>query len=110
MPVLTYLQPLNREILRRILSEPKNSIIKQYEKMFAIDGIELKFDDEVLEYIVDKAVEFRLGARGLRSICETIMMDKMFETPSKDLKSLTIALDYAQEKIEKGNVARLKAG
>ncbi len=110
MPVLTYLQPLNREILRRILSEPKNSIIKQYEKMFAIDGIELKFEDEVLEYIVDKAVEFRLGARGLRSICETIMMDKMFETPSKDLKSLTIDLEYAKEKIEKGNVARLKAG
>lgn len=110
MPVLTYLQPLDREILRRILTEPKNSIIKQYEKMFAIDGIELTFDVSVLEYIVDKAVEFKLGARGLRSICETIMMDKMFETPSKDIKSLTIDLEYAKEKIEKGNVARLKAG
>ncbi len=109
MPVLTYLQPLNREILRRILTEPKNSIIKQYEKMFAIDGIKLKFNEDVLEYIVDKAVEFRLGARGLRSICETIMMDKMFETPSKELKSLTITLEYASDKIEKGNLARLKA-
>ncbi len=109
MPVLTYLQPLNREILRRILTEPKNSIIKQYEKMFAIDEIKLKFNEDVLEYIVDKAVEFRLGARGLRSICETIMMDKMFETPSKELKSLTITLEYASDKIEKGNLARLKA-
>jgi ATP-dependent Clp protease ATP-binding subunit ClpX (EC 3.4.21.92) len=109
MPVLTYLQPLNREILRRILTEPKNSIIKQYEKMFAIDGIKLKFNDDVLEFIVDKAVEFRLGARGLRSICETIMMDKMFETPSKETKSLTITLDYAKDKIDKGNIARLKA-
>lgn len=110
MPVLTYLQPLNREILRRILTEPKNSIIKQYEKMFEMDGIVLTFDPEVLEYVVDKAVEFKLGARGLRSICETIMMDKMFETPSKKIKSLTITLDFAKEKIEKGNVAKLKAG
>lgn len=110
MPVLTYLQPLDRDVLRRILTEPKNSIIKQYEKMFSIDGIELKFDEEVLDYIVDKAVEFKLGARGLRSICETIMMDKMFETPSKDVKELVVDIEYAKEKIEKGNVAKLKAG
>ncbi|MCG8580881.1 MAG: ATP-dependent Clp protease ATP-binding subunit ClpX [Bacteroidales bacterium] len=109
LPVLTYLQPLNREILRRILTEPKNSIIKQYEKLFEIDGIELKFDDEVLEYVVDTAVEFKLGARGLRSICETIMMDAMFNAPSDDVKELVISLDFAKKKMEHANMARLKA-
>ena len=109
LPVLTYLQPLNREILRRILTEPKNSIIKQYEKLFEIDGIELKFDDEVLEYVVDTAVEFKLGARGLRSICETIMMDAMFNAPSGEEKELLISLDFAKEKMEHANMARLKA-
>ncbi|WP_430814310.1 ATP-dependent Clp protease ATP-binding subunit ClpX [Carboxylicivirga sp. RSCT41] len=109
LPVLTYLQPLNREILRRILTEPKNSIIKQYEKLFEIDGIELKFDDEVLEYVVDTAVEFKLGARGLRSICETIMMDAMFNAPSEDVKELVISLDFAKKKMEHANMARLKA-
>jgi len=109
LPVLTYLQPLNREILRRILTEPKNSIIKQYEKLFEIDGIELKFEDEVLEYVVDTAVEFKLGARGLRSICETIMMDAMFNAPSGDEKELVISLNFAKEKMEHANIARLKA-
>jgi len=109
LPVLTYLQPLNREILRRILTEPKNSIIKQYEKLFEIDGIELKFDDEVLEYVVDTAVEFKLGARGLRSICETIMMDAMFNAPSGEEKELLISLNFAKEKMEHANMARLKA-
>ncbi|MBK3516644.1 ATP-dependent Clp protease ATP-binding subunit ClpX [Carboxylicivirga marina] len=109
LPVLTYLQPLDREILRRILSEPKNSIIKQYEKLFEIDGIELKFEDEVLEYVVDTAVEFKLGARGLRSICETIMMDAMFNAPSEDVKELLISLDFAKKKMEHANIARLKA-
>ncbi len=109
LPVLTYLQPLNREILRRILTEPKNSIIKQYEKLFEIDGIKLKFDDEVLEYVVDTAVEFKLGARGLRSICETIMMDAMFNSPSEDIKELVISLDFARKKMEHANMARLKA-
>ncbi|WP_075603209.1 ATP-dependent Clp protease ATP-binding subunit ClpX [Saccharicrinis aurantiacus] len=109
LPVLTYLNPLNKEILRRILREPKNSIIKQYEKLFDIDGITLNFDDETLDYIVDKAVEFKLGARGLRSICETIMMDMMFEAPSKDNKEIVISLDYAKERIDKESLARLKA-
>ncbi|MCU4155127.1 ATP-dependent Clp protease ATP-binding subunit ClpX [Carboxylicivirga sp. A043] len=109
LPVLTYLQPLNREILRRILTEPKNSIIKQYEKLFEIDGIKLKFEDEVLEYVVDTAVEFKLGARGLRSICETIMMDAMFNAPSEDVKELVISLDFAKKKMEHANMARLKA-
>ncbi len=109
LPVLTYLQPLNREILRRILTEPKNSIIKQYEKLFDIDGIKLKFEDDVLEYVVDTAVEFKLGARGLRSICETIMMDAMFNAPSDNLKELVISLDFAKKKMEHANLARLKA-
>ncbi len=109
LPVLTYLNPLNRAILRRILTEPKNSIIKQYEKLFKIDGITLSFTDDALEYIVDKAVEFKLGARGLRSICETIMMDLMFEAPSKEEKDLLISLEYAQNKIDKESLARLKA-
>ncbi len=109
LPVLTYLNPLNRTILRRILTEPKNSIIKQYEKLFKIDGITLSFTDDALEYIVDKAVEFKLGARGLRSICETIMMDLMFEAPSNEEKDLLITLEYAQNKIDKESLARLKA-
>ncbi|MCW3784853.1 ATP-dependent Clp protease ATP-binding subunit ClpX [Plebeiibacterium sediminum] len=109
LPVLTYLNPLDKEILRRILEEPKNSIIKQYEKLFGIDDIKLTFTDDVLNYIVDKAVEFKLGARGLRSICETIMMDMMFEAPSKEDKELVITLEYAKSKIDKESLARLKA-
>lgn len=108
LPILTYLEPLDRSALRRILTEPKNSIIKQYTKLFKMDSIELVFDEEVLEYIVDKAIEFKLGARGLRSITETIMMQEMFEMPSKNLKKLQISLPYAQQKIEKTNVNRLK--
>jgi len=109
LPVLTYLNPLDKDILRRILHEPKNSIIKQYEKLFGIDGITLTFTENVLDYIVDKAVDFKLGARGLRSICETIMMDLMFEAPSKDDKELIISLEYAKSKIDKESLARLKA-
>ena len=109
LPVLTYLHPLTRSTLRRILTEPKNAIIKQYKKLFSIDDIELDFEDSVLEYIVDKAVEFKLGARGIRSICETIMIDTMFEAPSKNRKEITIRLGFAKEKIEKANLARLKA-
>jgi ATP-dependent Clp protease ATP-binding subunit ClpX len=109
LPVLTFLNPLDREILRRILVEPKNSIVKQYKKLFEIDGTDLEFDDEVLDYIVDKAIEFKLGARGLRSICETIMMDAMFDTPSNKVKNMTISLDFATQKIEKANLHRLKA-
>lgn len=108
LPILTYLEPLDRSALRRILTEPKNSIIKQYKKLFKMDQIELVLEDEVLDYIVDKAIEFKLGARGLRSITETIIMDKMYEMPSKKEKELVIKLDYAQSKIEKANINRLK--
>ncbi len=109
LPVLTYLEPLDRKALRRILTEPKNSIIKQYVKLFKMDDIELVFNNDALDYIVDKAVEFKLGARGLRSITETIMMDKMYEAPSKKLKKITITLSYAQSRLEKANVNRLKS-
>ena len=88
LPILTYLEPLDRAALRKILTEPKNSIVKQYIKLFKMDHIELIFNEEVLEYIVDKAIEFKLGARGLRSITETIIMDKMYEMPSKNEKRL----------------------
>lgn len=108
LPILTYLEPLDREALIRILKEPKNSIIKQYVKLFKMDDIELVFEPEVLEYIVDKAIEFKLGARGLRSITETIMMDKMYELPSKKDKKWTVTLDYAKEKMDKMNSHRLK--
>jgi ATP-dependent Clp protease ATP-binding subunit ClpX len=108
LPILTYLEPLDRVALRKILTEPKNSIIKQYTKLFQMDAIELTFDEAVLDYIVDKAIEFKLGARGLRSITETIMMDEMFEMPSKNIKKLSILLPYAQSKIEKANIHRLK--
>ncbi len=107
LPVLTYLNPLNREVLRMILTEPKNSIIKQYTKLFELDNIELKFDNDVLDYIVDKAVEFKLGARGLRSICEAIMMDAMFDLPSKDDKEFVVTIEYATKKLEKINMTRL---
>lgn len=108
LPVLTYLHPLERDALRNILTEPKNAIIKQYIKLFRIDGIELDFDIEVLEYIVDKAIEFKLGARGLRSICEHIMIDAMYELPSTTTNKITVTRKYAQEKLEKVNVKRLK--
>jgi ATP-dependent Clp protease ATP-binding subunit ClpX len=108
LPILTYLEPLDRDALRRILTEPKNSIIKQYVKLFKMDHIELIFEDEVLDYIVDKAVEFKLGARGLRSITETIMMDSMYEMPSKKSSKWVVTLSYAQSKIEKTNAHRLK--
>ena len=109
LPVLTYLRPLDRETLRSILTEPKNSIIKQYVRMFEMDNIKLEFDPEALEYIVDKAVEFKLGARGLRSICEAIMIDPMFEFPSLETDSLKITVEFAREKIEKINSHMLKA-
>ena len=105
LPVLTYLKPLDRTALRNILTEPKNSIIKQYIKLFALDDIALTFEDAVLDYIVDQAVEYKLGARGLRSIVETIMMDAMYEAPSSNKKSLTITLDYARQQFEKTNLS-----
>ena len=100
LPVLTYLNPLDREALERILNEPKNSIVKQYKKLFQMDGITLTFAPETLEYIVDKAVEYKLGARGLRSITEMIMRDAMFEAPSKRAKTFEVSLDYAKQQIE----------
>lgn len=109
LPVLTYLNPLNRDVLRKILTEPKNSIIKQYVKLFQMDKIDLEFEEEVLEYIVDKSLEFKLGARGLRSICETIMMDFMFETPGTKTGKLKVTLAMAREKIEKANMILLQA-
>ena len=108
LPVLTYLNPLDRDALRAILTEPKNSIIKQYVKLLEMDGIKLIFEDSVFEYIVDKAVEYKLGARGLRSIVETIMMDVMFEIPSGSKKEYEVTLDYAKQQLEKANMARLQ--
>ena len=104
LPILTYLQPLDREALRRILVEPKNSIIKQYVKLFEMDGVKLTFDDDMLDYVVDKAIEFKLGARGLRSIVETVMMDAMYETPSSTKKKLNITRSYAEKKLEKAKL------
>ncbi|MBE6176419.1 MAG: ATP-dependent Clp protease ATP-binding subunit ClpX [Rikenellaceae bacterium] len=101
LPVLTYMEPLEREALRSILTEPKNSIIRQYETLMALDDIKLVFEDEVLEYIVDRAIEFKLGARGLRSICETIMMDVMFDMGAEQSGELRITLDYAKSKVER---------
>ena len=108
LPILTYLNPLDRQALRNILTEPKNSIIKQYIKLFAMDDIQLTFDEAVYEFIVDKAMEFKLGARGLRSIVEAIMMDAMFSMPSKQEKELHVTLDYAKEKFAKTDVNRLQ--
>ena len=108
LPVLTFMQPLGREALLRILTEPKNAIVRQYERLFAMDGVELKFEPEVLEYIVDKAVEFKLGARGLRSIAEAVMTDAMYELPSSDEKRFTVTLEYARERFERANLAQLK--
>jgi ATP-dependent Clp protease ATP-binding subunit ClpX len=104
VPVLTYLQPLDKAILRQILTEPKNSIIRQYVKLFELDGVKIVFDDEVLDYIVDKAVEFKLGARGLRSICEAIVTDAMFDLPSSGLKEFTVTVDYARPRVDKMQV------
>jgi len=109
LPVLTFLNSLDPVSLRRILTEPRNSLTKQYMKLFELDGVALSFDDDVLDLIVEKAVEFKLGARGLRSICEAIMMDAMFEVPSKKTASLHISLPYAKEKITKSKLSRLKA-
>ena len=103
LPVLTFLHPLDRPALRRILIEPKNSIVKQYEKLMKMDGVNLLFSEEALEYIVDKAVEYKLGARGLRSIVEAVMNDAMFELPSKRTKTFNVTLDYAKKQIEKAH-------
>lgn len=109
LPVLTYLNPLDREALRKILVEPKNSIIKQYVKLFKMDGIDLTFAEDALDYIVDKAVEYKLGARGLRSIVEAVMMDTMFELPSKDVKEYKVTAQYAQQQLDKAKLNKLES-
>ena len=108
LPILTYLNPLDRTALRNILTEPKNSIIKQYIKLFEMDGVKLEFQPEVFEYIVDKAIEYKLGARGLRSIVETIMMDVMFEIPSQKAKKYEVTLDFAKQQMGKANISRMQ--
>ena len=109
LPVLTYLEPLDRQALRNILTEPKNAIIRQYVKLFELDNITLNFNEEVFEYIVDKAVEFKLGARGLRSICEAIMTDLMFEIPSQNCESITITKESAESKMDRLTAQKLRA-
>jgi ATP-dependent Clp protease ATP-binding subunit ClpX len=111
LPVLTFLNPLDRATLKLILTQPKNALIKQYEHLFEIDGVKLKVEPAAIEYIVDKAMEFKLGARGLRSICEAIMLDAMFDIPSAEnpVKTFTLTLDYAKAKIERSKLLNLKA-
>ena len=108
LPILTYLEPLDKDALRRILTEPRNAITKQYVKLFAMDGIKLTYDEAVYDYIVDKAIEFKLGARGLRSITESIMMDAMFSIPPSNKKVLKITLDYANEQLSKSRLERMQ--
>lgn len=108
LPILTYLEPLDRDALLRILTEPKNSIIKQYQKLFDMDNVSLTFEKDVYEYIVDKAIEFKLGARGLRSIVEAIMIDAMFSTPSEDKKKLHVTREYAEQQLEKSDNHQLR--
>lgn len=109
VPVLTYLQPLSQDAIRKILTEPKNALIKQYKKLFKLEGITLKFEADVLDYIVEKAMTTKLGARGLRTICEAIMTDAMFDLPSqKEIREFVVTLDYAREKYEKSKLSRLK--
>jgi ATP-dependent Clp protease ATP-binding subunit ClpX len=108
LPVITHLNPLDKGALRQILTEPKNSIIKQYFKLFRLDNIQLEFEESVFEYIVEKAIEYKIGARGLRSICESIMTDAMFELPSKKVKEFIVTLDYTKSKMEKLDIHKLK--
>lgn len=109
LPIVTHLDPLDKKALRAILTEPKNALVKQYAKLFKMDNVDLTFADGVLDFIVDKAVEFKLGARGLRSICEAIMLDAMFETPSVGKEELVITIDYASRKLERIDMKVLKA-
>nr|MBP6624209.1 AAA family ATPase [Chitinophagaceae bacterium] len=108
LPVVTFLKSLDAEALRRILTEPKNALVKQYIALFAIEGTQLVIEDEALDYVVEKAIEFKLGGRGLRSICELLMTDAMYEIPGKGLKKLVITKEYAKDKIEKSKYAYLK--
>lgn len=107
-PVLSYLEPLDPFALKRILTEPKNALVKQYEKIFKLDGIKLTIEQKALDFIVSKAIEYKLGARGLRSICEAILTDAMFNLPSSKIKSLKVTEDYAKGKFDKSKMAKLK--
>jgi len=109
LPVLTYMNPLDEKTLRAILTQPKNAIIKQYEKLFAMDDIEFTISEEALSFIVKKAVEYKLGARGLRSLCETVLTDAMFEMPDGNDKSLEVNKEYVQAKLNKSTINKLKA-
>ena len=109
LPVVTHLNPLDADALKRILTEPKNALTKQYKKLFKMDGIELEIEEAVLDFIVEKATEFNLGARGLRSICEAILIDAMFELPSSDEKDITITREYAEDKLSNATISKLKA-
>ncbi|QAA81904.1 ATP-dependent Clp protease ATP-binding subunit ClpX [Aequorivita sp. H23M31] len=109
LPVLTYMNPLDKETLRAILTEPKNAIIKQYKKLLEMDGIEFEITEEALDFIVDQAIEYKLGARGLRSLCEAVLTDAMYEFPGTDVKSLVVTQEYAEEKLNKSTLKKLKA-
>ena len=109
LPVLTYMDPLDKSTLRMILTEPKNAIIKQYEKLFDMDGIELEVTSDALDFIVEQAMDYKLGARGLRSLCEAVLTDAMFELPGTDVKELVVTREYAQEKLGKSIMQKLKA-
>ena len=109
LPALTYMNPLDQQTLRSILTEPKNAIIKQYTKLFEMDEIEFSVTDEALDYIVEKAVEYKLGARGLRSLCEAILTDAMFDLPESDVREFTLTREYAEEKLNKSTMNALKA-
>jgi ATP-dependent Clp protease ATP-binding subunit ClpX len=109
LPVVTHLNPLDTDALKRILTEPKNALTKQYKKLFKMDGIELEIEEGVLDFVVDKAIEFNLGARGLRSICEAILIDSMFDLPSSDVKGVTITRSYAEDKLSNSTISKLKA-
>ncbi|MDE5974963.1 MAG: AAA family ATPase, partial [Muribaculaceae bacterium] len=108
LPILTSLEPLDKDALRRILTEPKNAIVRQYKKLFLLDGVKLEFTDEALDLIVSKAIEYKLGARGLRSIVETIMVDAMYEVPSQPTETFTVTADYVQEKLDKAHFEKTK--
>ncbi len=108
LPVVTYLNPLDADTLRSILTEPKNSLIKQFTRLFEIEGIELKFEPAVLDFMVEKALEYKLGARGLRSICESILTDAMYELPSQKVKTFDVTLEYAQRKFSNSKLSMLK--
>ena len=107
-PSLTFLEPLDEKSLKRILTEPKNALIKQYVRLFELDNVKLSFDADVLDFIVEKAIEFKLGARGLRSICEGILNDAMYNIPAQDIKEFKVTAEYAKEQFSKSKVAQLK--